>query len=99
MNVKKIFITLITVVACVILGAFVLNTLMPNVTTTLINAVEDQIFKATSLKFDFNNDGTIGSNNNNPYAGENEDETVTGDTGNNVVGFSGAGGAGGGAGG
>lgn len=92
MNVKKIFITLITVVACVILGAFVLNTLMPNVTTTLINTVEDQIFKATSLKFDFNNDGTIGSNNN-TYEGANEDTTVTGETGDNVIGFnSGAGG-------
>lgn len=97
MNVKKIFITLITVVACVILGAFVLNTLMPNVTTTLINAVEDQIFKATSLEFDFNNDGAIGSNNNNPYKGVNEDKTVTGETGDNVIGFNS--GAGGGAGG
>lgn len=96
MNVKKIFITLITVVACVILGAFVLNTLMPNVTTTLINAVEDQIFKATSLKFDFNNDGAIGSNNN-TYGGVNEDKTVTGETGDNVIGFNS--GAGGGAGG
>lgn len=96
MNVKKIFITLITVVACVILGAFVLNTLMPNVTTTLINAVEDQIFKATSLEFDFNNDGTIGSNNN-TYEGVNEDTTVTSETGDNVIGFNS--GAGGGAGG
>ena len=96
MNVKKIFITLITVVACVILGAFVLNTLMPNVTTTLINAVEDQIFKATSLEFDFNNDGTIGSNNN-TYEVVNEDTTVTGETGDNVIGFNS--GAGGGAGG
>lgn len=96
MNVKKIFIILITVVACVILGAFVLNTLMPNVTTTLINAVEDQIFKATSLEFDFNNDGTIGSNNN-TYGGVNEDTTVTGETGDNVIGFNS--GAGGGAGG
>lgn len=96
MNVKKIFITLITVVACVILGAFVLNTLMPNVTTTLINAVEDQIFKATSLEFDFNNDGAIGSNKN-TYEGVNEDTTVTGETGGNVIGFNS--GAGGGAGG
>lgn len=93
MNVKKIFITLITVVACVILGAFVLNTLMPNVTTTLINAVEDQIFKATSLKFDFNNDNNEGTNDNS-YVGQNSDDTVTGETGDNVVGFGGAGGGG-----
>lgn len=94
MNVKKIFITLITVVACVILGAFVLNTLMPNVTTTLIDAVEDQIFKATSLEFDFNNNKNAGTNDNS-YVGQNSDKTVTGDTGDNVIGFSGAGGAGG----
>lgn len=96
MNVKKIFITLITVVACVILGAFVLNTLMPNVTTTLINAVEDQIFKATSLEFDFNNDNNAGTNDKS-YVGQNSDDTVTGDTGDNVIGFNS--GAGGGAGG
>lgn len=94
MNVKKIFITLITVVACVILGAFVLNTLMPNVTTTLINAVEDQIFKATSLEFDFNNDNNAGTNDDS-YVGQNSDDTVTSETGDNVVGFGGAGGAGG----
>lgn len=94
MNVKKIFITLITVVACVILGAFVLNTLMPNVTATLINAVEDQIFKATSLAFDFNNDNNAGTNDNS-YVGQKSDNTVTGETGDNVIGFSGAGGAGG----
>lgn len=92
MNVKKIFITLITVVACVILGAFVLNTLMPNVTTTLINAVEDQIFKATSLEFDFNNDNNAGTNDNS-YEGNKSDETVNGDTDDYVIGF--AGGAGG----
>lgn len=96
MNVKKIFITLITVVACVILGAFVLNTLMPNVTTTLINAVEDQIFKATSLEFDFNNDNNRGTDDNS-YVGQNSDDTVTGETGDNVIGFNS--GAGGGAGG
>lgn len=91
MNVKKIFITLVTVVACVILGAFVLNTLMPNVTTTLINAVEDQIFKATSLQFDFNNDNNAGDNNNS-YVGQKSDNTATDKAGDNVIGFSGAGG-------
>ena len=94
MNVKKIFITLITVVACVILGAFVLNTLMPNVTTTLINAVEEQIYNATSLRFDFNNDGYIGGEDSDTFKGVNEDTTVTGETGDNVVGFGGAGGGG-----
>ena len=63
MSVKKIFVILITIVACVILGAFILNTLMPNVTNTLINSVEDMIYKATSMSFDFNNDGHFGTNN------------------------------------
>lgn len=86
MSVKKIFITLITIVACVIIGAFLLNTLLPNVTTTLIDATEDMIFKATSMEFDFNNNGNFGTNEN-QYAGENSDDTVTGVTGDNVDGF------------
>lgn len=86
MSVKKIFITLITIVACVIIGAFLLNTLLPNVTTTLIDSTEDMLFKATSMSFDFNNNGNTGDVNN-TYAGENSDGTVTGVTGDNVEGF------------
>lgn len=86
MNVKKIFITLITIVACVIIGAFLLNTLLPNVTTTLIDSTEDMLFKATSMSFDFNNNGNTGDVNN-TYTGENSDGTVTGVTGDNVAGF------------
>lgn len=69
MNVKKIFMTLIIIVVCVILGAFIINTLLPNVATTLVNATEDQIFKATGLSFDFNND-SHGGQNGNAYTGE-----------------------------
>lgn len=87
MGVKKIFITLVTIVACVILGAFVLNTLMPNVTTTIINSAEDMIFKATKMSFDFNNDGNVGDSGG-TYSGENSDKTVTGKTDGNVEGFS-----------
>lgn len=86
MGVKKIFITLITIVACVIIGAFLLNTLLPNVTTTLIDSTEDMLFKATSMSFDFNNNGNAGDVNN-TYKGENSDGTVTGVTGDNVAGF------------
>lgn len=60
MDVKKIFIVLIGVVAVVILGAFVLNILMPNVVVQLVDAVEDLIFSATGMSFDFNANGTIG---------------------------------------
>lgn len=60
MKVNKIFMTLITIVVCVLLGAFILNTLLPNASSTLVNATEDMIFKATGMSFDFNNDGNGG---------------------------------------
>lgn len=63
MNVKSIFKTLIIIVMCVLLGAFLLNILLPNVTAGIVNATEDQIFNATGLQFDFNNDGNTGDNN------------------------------------
>lgn len=56
MDVKKIFIILITVVACVIIGAFFLNTLMPNAVNGVVNAVEDSIYSATHLSIDLNGD-------------------------------------------
>jgi hypothetical protein len=61
MDVKKIFIILIGVVAVVILGAFVLNILMPNVTEQLVDATEDLVFSATGLEFDFNANGSSGA--------------------------------------
>lgn len=85
MKVSGIFKTLIVVVICVIIGAFLINILMPNVTTTLIDSVEDQIFNATGLSFDFNNNGNAG-NNAYSYTGDragatddiNDEDTVTG---------------------
>lgn len=86
MNVKKIFIVLITIVACVIVGAFLLNVLLPNVTTTLINSTEDMIYRATGMSFDFNADGNVGDLGG-TYTGANTDTTVTGQTPDNVEGF------------
>lgn len=60
MGVKKIFTVLITIVACVLIGALVLNVLLPNVTAQVINAAEDMIYRATGLTFDFNGDGNVG---------------------------------------
>lgn len=60
MSVGKIFKVLIIIVACVIIGAIVLNVLLPNVTTSMVNAVEAQIFNATGMSFDFNGDGSDG---------------------------------------
>lgn len=73
MDVKKIFLTLIGIVACVILGAFLLNTLLPNVTAQLINAVEDAVYKATHMSFDFNGDNNYGGNEN-TYDGDSDDQ-------------------------
>lgn len=60
MSVKKIFILLITIVACVMLGALVLNVLMPNVMTTLVDSVENMIYNATGMSMDFNGNGKVG---------------------------------------
>lgn len=63
MNVTGIFKTLIIIVACVAIGALVLNILLPNVSIALVNMTEDMIFKATKMKFDFNKDGDVGATN------------------------------------
>lgn len=61
MSVSKIFKILIVIVACVIIGALVLNVFLPNVVTSLSNAVEGSIYNATGMSFDLNGDGTAGS--------------------------------------
>lgn len=86
MSVKKVFIILITIVACVLIGALILNTLLPNVTKTLINSTEDMIFKATGMSFDFNGDNNAGGNDEDQYNGENSDGQADG-SGANVDGF------------
>lgn len=63
MSVSGIFKTLIIIVACVIVGAIVLNVFLPNVVTSLSNAVEGSIYNATGMSFDLNGDGTAGQAN------------------------------------
>lgn len=90
MNVQKIFITLITIVICVMLGAFVINKLMPNMVDTIIDAAEGQIYRATGLSFDFNantNSGQKTGADNKGLTGKNKDTTVTGTVTGNVDGF------------
>lgn len=92
MSVKKIFITLITVVACVMIGAFVLNVLMPNAITTGTNAIESQLYRATGIKMDFNGDKdtSVYSTGNQVYGGKynaTDDKSNTGAAGGNVNGF------------
>lgn len=57
MSVGKIFKILIIVVACVIVGALVLNVLLPNATQGMVDAVENTIFNATGIRLDLNGNG------------------------------------------
>ena len=50
MDVKKIFTILITIVACVIIGAFLLNVVLPNATNGVVVSIENMIYKATGLQ-------------------------------------------------
>lgn len=78
MGVKKIFMVLITIVACVLIGAFVLNVLLPNATAALVNSTEDMIFKATGMGFDINNDGNMGDAGSSSYQGTEGDASGVG---------------------
>lgn len=64
MKVSKIFVILITVVVCVIVGAFVINILMPNTVTSVVDTVENQIQHATGISLDLNGNGTAGATGN-----------------------------------
>lgn len=76
-GVKKIFSILIIVVVFVLIGAFTINTLLPNTTTVMVDAVEGMIYKATKLELDFNGNGKAGSNEN-QYDGETDGTDGTG---------------------
>ena len=90
MDVKKIFVLLITVVALVMVGALILNILLPNVAVALVDAVEGMIFNATGMEFDFNNNGNVGSGGMN-YTSDDAFEAggAEGAEGENVQGFEG----------
>lgn len=60
-SVKKIFTVLIVMVACVMIGALVLNVLMPNVTTSIVDALEQMVFNATGMQFNWNNNASSGT--------------------------------------
>lgn len=69
MGVGKIFKVLIVIVVCVMLGAVVINVLVPNATEALVDATEGMIYKATGLSFDFNGNGTAGEGASLDYTG------------------------------
>lgn len=98
MSIQKIFMTLVIVIACLVIGALVLNVLLPNATTQLVNAFENAIFSGTGMKFDLNGDGKSGEDGGADAAGKvdnvNSDEDSIGD--GIVGGYNGNSGAGGG---
>ena len=88
-SVKKIFGILIIAVMMVIIGGFILNILLPNVVTSIVNAVEGTVYQATGISFDWNGDGSNGSGNNTQQF-NNAQQSGTGDasqTGAGVDGF------------
>ena len=92
MSIQKIFITLVTVIVCLIIGAFILNTFMPNAIVQLSNSLENAIYSGTGMKFDFNGDGVSGTNGGaDATNGGNKTikDTTGGVGGSNVEGYSG----------
>lgn len=60
-SVKKIFTIIIVVVVCIVIGAFVINILVPNALTQTVNVVEDTMYSATGIRLDLNGDGVAGT--------------------------------------
>lgn len=89
MKVSKIFVILITVVVCVIIGAFVINILMPNTVTSVVDTVENQIQHATGISLDLNGNGVAGASGNNiaNMKNSNNDKSNSTNSGKTVDGF------------
>lgn len=58
--IKKIIMSLVTVVACILVGAFILNIFVPNLVIQIGDALEMGAYRATGLSFDFNGNGNVG---------------------------------------
>ena len=86
MGVGKIFKVLIVIVVCVIIGAMVINSIVPNATAGIIDAIESMIHKATGLSFDFNGNGKSGGAGTKEFH-DTTDGGKTGDWKTNVEGF------------
>lgn len=81
-SVKKIFTVLIVMVACVVVGALVLNVLLPNVSSTLVDALEQMVFNATGMSFNWNgNDTTPGQGGRVDFTGDNSSDINGNETG------------------
>lgn len=60
MSVKKVFITLIIVAVCVIVGGYILSTLAPGVVNGVKSAVQEQIQNTTGINVNFGGNMTGG---------------------------------------
>ena len=87
MGVKKIFLTLVVIVMCIILGAFLINVLLPNVTAQVIDSAEDSIYKATGMSFDFNSDNNKGDSKKDYQSDGKADSNMIDDGSKSVEGF------------
>jgi hypothetical protein len=87
MSVKKIFLTLVVIVMCIILGAFLINVLLPNVTAQVIDSAEDSIYKETGMAFDFNSDGNKGDSKKDYSSNGKADDNMVDDGSKSVEGF------------
>lgn len=82
-SVKKIFTVLIVMVACVVVGALVLNVLLPNVSSSLVDALETMVFNATGMTFDWNGNNHAGNTNGTTFTdGMNAENSQAGAKGN-----------------
>ncbi len=81
-TVKKVFIVLIVVVALIIIGALVLNVLLPNATALMVDYIEWGIYRATGLGLNLNGNAYTG-NTDQPTTGV----TVTDDDSADVEGW------------
>lgn len=73
-SVKKIFTVLIVMVGCVVVGALVLNVLLPNVSSSLVDALEGMVYNATGMSFDWNGNGHKGESNGTDFTADMNDE-------------------------
>lgn len=91
-SVKKIFTVLIVMVACVVVGALVLNVLLPNVSSSLVDALETMVYNATGMTFDWNGNGNAGNANGREFDdGMNSEKDETGTLGGKDNGVNGLG--------
>lgn len=91
MGAAKIFKVLGTIVGCVVVAAWVLNLILPNVLTTMCNTFEGMIYNMSGISVDFNGDGILGEANSGKEQQAGVDNSEDLEEKGKVKGFSGGG--------